>query len=285
MHFLLVNEGWGDVKNCIIDYNILPKGEKALFEDIYPYSANIGNFEKTYNVDLSDTLKTLGVNVEILETEEQMWLTFYNCRLKMIADIEKYPEYLGSKNANKFALEREKRTMEHLQKKIDIENAKRRRVDALGIFKAMDAMVFGEIKYQHNDVYGKNKRDTIKFYTLVSLVEPGAGAPVLPSYNYGLMLKTDEENYKLDLPVSQALHPLDIDRFVINLGMPKSSLHKFKLKLFYNDSFFVESKLIHLHGFLPKSQINRLKTDFEELRSSKGWRMYNAKLSDMRKKR
>jgi len=65
-HFKLLNEGWGDIQNCLIKFNIVSQSELVTFEKPYRHQADVGNFTEEYNVDISDALSMLGVDAHIL---------------------------------------------------------------------------------------------------------------------------------------------------------------------------------------------------------------------------
>lgn len=59
--------------------------------------------------------------------------------------------------------------------------------------------------------------------------------------------------------VSQYLKSGDVDRFNIRVGVAKSSLHTFRLRLVYNDNQSVLSSPITLKIFVPKSEADSIR--------------------------
>jgi len=112
----------------------------------------------------------------------------------------------------------------------------------------------GKIEYQYEDTDGKIITDYVKFKEYVEVAggwEYGAYGP--SSFDYKSNLQIDAKNYQITTSVSQYLKPKDVDRFTISLNAEKSSIHKFKIKLYNSDSLVYRSKPIFLHYLLPRS--------------------------------
>jgi hypothetical protein len=218
MKFELINEGWGEIRNCMIKYNIAPLNQSISFDGPYSHELYIGNFMESKIVDLSSALLGMGVDVpELIKCNED-----WNC----------------------------------IRHSIYLEESRLK--DALGPFNECDVLVFGEMIYSgvnnENDIQTKS----LKFSTRVSLIKSGPGAPIPPSYYYQIMLDIDKNNYEISLPISQAIKAGETDRFNIAIGAKKSSLHVFKLKLIYNDNQSLSSPELKLRIIIPRSQADLL---------------------------
>jgi hypothetical protein len=61
---MLINEGWGEVIDCSLEFNIIPPDQNISFGGNYTYQESIGSFQEQYIIDLSDKFRSLGVNLE-----------------------------------------------------------------------------------------------------------------------------------------------------------------------------------------------------------------------------
>lgn len=214
MSLTLVNEGWGEVINCSVKFNIVsPNGAIAKKEQHqigqYKYEVEIGRFVESHNIDLFDAFRNEGVDVEELRKE--------NRRMMIVTpDFEKWSRPLGP-------------------------------------FKKGRAMVVGEITYSGFTVEGKSNRMTVKFSAPVSLLPPGPGALLPPSKEYNTSFSLTESKYEVIVPVSHVLRPGEPDRFNIRIRAEKSSYHFFRSKLVYSNGQSLVSQPIELRIFVPRS--------------------------------
>lgn len=65
MQFPISNIGWGKVYNCRIKFNLTPGKESSNSEE-YQFEQNIGDFDHSYRIDLTEYFKSLGVKTDIV---------------------------------------------------------------------------------------------------------------------------------------------------------------------------------------------------------------------------
>jgi len=95
--------------------------------------------------------------------------------------------------------------------------------------------VYGEFVFDGISYDNTIKSYTVKFETIVYLYEWNLPAmPLPPSYFYNVKFETDCDNYSITISVSQALKPKEHDRFVVTIGIDKSSYHEFDIELVTN---------------------------------------------------
>lgn len=246
LHFWLINDGWGEVQDAVARFNLVPKGYPISFEESYQHEVRIGDFCDSVNVDISRAIKELGVDVDFINGFNNRGEEYHSIHAKMGRFFSQIKEFMDNKEDEEY------KTL----------------MSALGIFKNSDitkrptfaAIAVGEICFTGKTANGDFKRDTIKFSSEVPLLVPGGyGAPGGPTYQYMVKLDVDRDNYKVRVQgcgssVSQYLKSGDIDRFNIRVGALKSSLHKFRIRLVYNDNQSLLSPALSLNMFVPKSE-------------------------------
>lgn len=251
LHFWLRNDGWGEVQDTIVKFNLVPKGYPISFEEPYLHELQIDDFLDSVNVDISSALREIGVDVDFIIGFNKYEEKYRSLHTKMGRYFFNIEEFMKNKEDEDY----------------------KQLMSALGIFKDSDirkrrtfaAMVVGEIYFTGKTVNGNFKRDTIKFSSEVTLLVPGGyGGAASPSYQYMVQLDIDRDNYKARVQgsgssVSQYLRSGDIDRFNIRVGAPKSSLHKFRIRLIYNDNQSFLSAPISLNMFVPKSEAKSIR--------------------------
>jgi hypothetical protein len=120
---------------------------------------------------------------------------------------------------------------------------------ALGPLKNPAAKAVGRIVFQDPV---SNKQQNVKFSAIVHIGQELPGAPAPIAARYSVEIQSEGANYVRSVEISQALKPHDFDRFTIGIAAPKSSSHRFRVRLVYNSSKFVESPPILLDLFNPR---------------------------------
>jgi hypothetical protein len=235
----IANIGWGDVYNCQVNFNIIKPTETPNFGANYNYKIDVGQFSTYYKLDLKNAFSQEGVDVNTLRMRPiDYWLNDEGIY------IYRFYDYNG--NVISFT-----KSENH-----------QRVYDALGPFRESDkveytrgkAIVYGEISFSGMQSKGKVQNETIRFVTDISLYqwgEQGAGIPV--DSEYQIEFDADRKNYEKSVPISQALKPGEVDRFTVAIKASKSSIHRFKIQLKYNDGNVYESKPILLKIFVPRN--------------------------------
>lgn len=266
LHFLLVNDGWGEVKNALVRFNLVPWGHPISFLEAYQHEIYIGDFLDCYNVDISQALSKIGVEIKAFSKKElDGWsdgdciyekghfpgMPFIRDNISADGDIDNYSETWIKDQAKEFLI----------------------MLEALGSFREgknterniYSAIAYGEISFTGTTHEGKSKPSVVKFSAEVPLLIFGQyGDNYSSSFQYSVKLDVDRENYKVVVQghgssVSQFLKTGEIDRFNIRVGASKSSLHDFRLKLIYNNGQSLLSPPISLKIFVPKSEANSIR--------------------------
>ncbi len=132
------------------------------------------------------------------------------------------------------------------------------------------AACFGEIHYRWLDADGKRAEGSLRFQTEVPLVaapatNPASGRrssaatrttatnspPATPAA--AAALRESGDNYEVRSELSQYLKAGEPDRFQIALSAPRTSSHRFRLKLIYGENGVIRSDPIQLDYFRPRA--------------------------------
>jgi len=76
LHFLLQNEGWGEARNLVARFHLIPLGREELKPGAgapYPYEVIVGDLSDQHNVDISDTFRRAGVDFAGLKALGTPW--------------------------------------------------------------------------------------------------------------------------------------------------------------------------------------------------------------------
>ena len=102
---------------------------------------------------------------------------------------------------------------------------------------------------------GINQSQGYDFVLSVMVTPPdGLGAAGFqPTGAYDFKLRTEGENYTINVPISQPVSPAGFDRFVLWLGADKSSNHDLTIKLRFNEDGEIASKPVRVKYLRPRS--------------------------------
>lgn len=227
LHFTISNEGWGVAKEARVDFHLIPltNNTHPNYLSPYPYSVSLGDIDEESDVDLTNSFVQAGVNLEVTGT------SFRDGHRKVI---------VVDANGHKTTLSEQ----EFLSKQ----------QSSLGKFPNGGAIVSGEILYQSQLSAENNHHHSVKFSTTVWIFSK---FPIFiltqPSFEYGTRLEVEGTNYTRRVNISHEIKPGATDRFVIKVGVDKSSIHKLSLQLVSNGSQIINAGEIELGIFVPRS--------------------------------
>jgi len=232
----IYKECWMNFTRCYIKYNLIPIDIKTFDFNYLPFQVNVPEINKDERVvvEVRNEMKSLGFNEELYER---------NCpfNFKRRYSIDNTIASMGRLTPMKILKEDDFPDIHQF------------------VHYYTYAKIIGKIFIEYVDHSRTTKNRQVKFVTEFGLPVGGEGGPCeTSSFQYETMLKTTGANYSIEKNISQYIKPKEIDRFTILVGAEMSSVHKFKLKLFYNNNQYLESPPINLYIFFPRSSKEQL---------------------------
>jgi hypothetical protein len=235
-YIILVNEGWTEISDLTLHFNITP----GLVTDVvsipppYKHSIDAGPLADRLEIDVGDAFAA----EDGLDLNDLLLLT--NGDFTEDGQFE-LPEVNGK---------RERLTEEGL---------KHREERALGPFKDWVGTLAGEVSY--SSAAAPRERRSVKFQTFVYLTNANRlGIPRPASFEYQVALKADGRSYNKVVSISQELKAGETDRFTLKIAVPQSSFHRFSLKVRDASGQELQSVPIALECFVPRSVRTSLHT-------------------------
>lgn len=225
LHTRLINEGWNKIQDCTMDFNIIPVNGSdwgipwGMMEKL--------SFQKPYRHSISIGTFEHETNVDISSA---------------FAEDGVGPDLI-EKAIRKDELVSYKPT-----------------AGELGKFSSGSSLVYGELTFKSLATNETLEQYSVKFVTIVHLINKFLSGAALPSsFQYKIRFNVGQKNYEVPLAVAHSLKSGESDRFNVRVVAPKSSFHKFKVKLSYNNDGSIISKPIEMRILVPRSVSKRLK--------------------------
>jgi hypothetical protein len=115
--------------------------------------------------------------------------------------------------------------------------------------------VFGEIGYRGME----GARRKVRFHTQVAeRAHEMLRCLLSVGYRYHALLHDELACYSVRVPISQVIKPGEADRFVIQVAAPRASIHRFRLRLIYNNTEEWLSAPIELTVWTPNVEAHLL---------------------------
>jgi len=83
----------------------------------------------------------------------------------------------------------------------------------------------------------------------------GVGRPLPPSAAYAVKLEVEGKNYTRTVELSHSLQPEEADRFLVHVGVARSSRHRFRVHLALSSGERVSSEFVEVEAFMPRSMV------------------------------
>jgi len=270
-YFTIVNDGWGSVDWMKLEFNLSTDRPEQIAETS-DYAKEFGGFTDKVRVDLYDELLNAGVSralvslskryneLDLLSKEQDNEDRGYEVE-KVQGNIARQIWTLPIENFGPF-----RNQGQHYA------DYKEDRVGATaGAGGAgMYAVASGKISYQWTDAARTAHLRKIPFWTEVLVSPPdGLGIPGPIVGEYDAMLKSVGDNYHVILPISNPVKSGDVTRFLIRIGMPRSSNHELQVRFETVDGGHVDSLPISIEGLLTKSAVKTLRSQEEDKNGNK----------------
>jgi len=225
---LLVNEGWCDLVDIAISFNLLPGAISAPdFQPPYRHSINVPVLTDRAEVEVTSAFEAEGVNIEqlILLTNGD-WET---------RDVFVIPTAGG------------------LEEKITAAEMQDREKQFLGKFKDYVGTLVGEIRFRAAEA--NSQRHSVKLHSYVYLANQNRlGLPKPSSATYGTVFDVDKSSYQKRVQISHELRPGEADRFTVKIAAGQSSSHRFRAIIRDITGRELKSLPIEMNCFVPRSR-------------------------------
>jgi TIR domain-containing protein len=234
LHFRLSNEGWGPAVGLKARFHLAPasaegKG-KPRYDEPYPYELALGDLEEVANVDVSTSLTQAGVDLAGLE------------------GLGTLSHRIGDQTTLVNA--------QGVERTFTAAQLAEARKAFFGPFQNGAALLSGQFEYNTQTVDGESEARSVKFWTVVWIYnENRKGVPRPPGYEYATKFRVEGKDYERQVSISQELKAGETDRFLVKIGIDKSSRHRFRARLLFNNGREILSPSVELHGFAPRSGI------------------------------
>ncbi|GII53730.1 hypothetical protein Pth03_21190 [Planotetraspora thailandica] len=223
MSFVIDNFGWGAPMNGSLVFDIVPDE----MDEIEP------RFRVALtgpDVDVSDHFRQAGVDVERLSH-----LLHWGSRSGEWYGLPKHGPYgRRPKDVRPRLSKGEKRFFED-QKVLHEDELNELLREAVGPFRSGYGHLKGILEYDRFELDGSLRRMRNPIHVPIRVGGFGPGAPVLPTHSYAVELLPEGDEYSVSVPISQGVKAAEFDRFLIQVGCPKSSVHRLSVTLHHGN--------------------------------------------------
>jgi hypothetical protein len=231
-NLLIVNEGWCDLVDINISFNLLA-GEISApeFQPPYRHSINVPLLTNRVKVEVSSAFEAEGVNIEqlILLTNGD-WET---------RDVFVVP------------------TADGPEEKISAAEMQDREKRSLGRFQDYVGTLVGEISFGVAEA--NSQRHSVKFHSYVYLANKNRlGLPKPSSAAYGTVFDINKVSYQKRVQISHELQPGETDRFTVKIAVAQSSSHRLSATIRDITGRELKSLPIEMNCFIPRSRASAI---------------------------
>ena len=232
------NEAWSDWEDIIFDYVILRKGES--FEGSYDRRLTIPYFKDRMIVDFYNDLTDMGYHPvsESVAEDQYTDISWMPQKYKISGNGCDYSHlnmpYINGNDAS-FDV-RKASELFHPFEFSAIQNEDGFVFQAFGF-----ARFYGRLSFTGSDF-------TKEIKGCIYLSPPGTGGAEMElDEEYDVLLKYDEDNYVINKPYIASIAPGEAERLMLTFKCPRSSKHKFHLKIENENGLDIRSKDIDLY--------------------------------------
>jgi len=227
-NFVLVNEGYCDLVDMTISFNLIP-GEISQHLDFsapYKHSIDLPVLADQVAINVTSAFQSEGVDIdELILLENWQWES---------KDIYIVPTADGS------------------EERLTIAEMNKREKQFLGRFQGHVGTLIGEISF--TTPQDRGLRQNVKFHAVVYLAnENRRGIPRPPSWTYETVLTVQKSAYQRRVQLSQELQPGEADRFLIKIAVTESSSYRFYATIRDIAGREFRSLPLELNCFVPRS--------------------------------
>jgi hypothetical protein len=250
--FDFCNEGWDVIDRVQFDFALVPNEPKGPLPETLPFHRTFQRVKESVRISLSDELTKAGVAAELTAAGK----TYLAAEAQVEALIEKAGDSTKLDESPEFqSAEKTLENADDAMTKIDPKLA--------GPFEKT-CWLHGRMTLTWKD--GTEVRtQAVTFRTDILIFPPdGLGAVGPVSGRYEAMLRDSGVNYELPLDISRDVKAGGIDRFIVTLGIPRTSKHELTLQLKTDTGETLTSMPISIQGLLPRTTASELEAPKSE---------------------
>jgi hypothetical protein len=236
-NLLIVNEGWCDLVDMTISFNLLPGAISVPdFRPPYRHSINVPLLTDRSEVNVISAFDAEGVRIDdLIQLYQATWET----------DVFVVPTADGS------------------NEKITEAEWQDREKRFLGRFRDHVGTLVGEISFGVAEANGQHQ--SVKFYAYVFLANQNRyGLSKPPSAAYGAVFDIDKVSYQKRVQISHELQPGQTDRFTVKIAVAQSSSHRFRAMIRDITGRELKSLPIEMNCFVPRSRGSAIEARLQE---------------------
>lgn len=234
--FWLINEGATTLRDVTIRYELIPGNQPLpiVFPEKYPFQYDVGILENRTEIPVEFAFEQLGLDVETLS---------------------RLMDPVGS-DSNNVTVKGED-GVNTAMTWVDYQESIKR---TLGPFNEEVGTVIGQISFIEETT---DQSFIVHFRAVVYIFNKNRrGLHKPPSSTYNVEFETKGKNYQRQLGnFSHEIKPGETDRFLIKLGIKKTSSHRFRVKFRNVDGHSINSPWISLQSFVPRSREGKAKSE------------------------
>jgi len=238
MKLTIKNEGWGKISNGVLRCNLLPTSAGGYMPDPpidhievgteFAHTFDIGDFAESAELDLRDTLGTLGVDIDAIEKAPKR-----SQQLFVLHAIQ-----TGGNTS----------VAQHMGRFPDMETD-----EAWSSFQDGYVVVAGRLQFDSVNAEGVDTHFTLPIRARVFMFSMRYDQPMPPSYQYSAELEHTGTDYEVPVKLSQVLKAGEADRFTIRLSCTQSAFHEMRIRWNFVGGLSCRSYRIRLQHFVPRT--------------------------------
>ena len=225
----LMNEGWCDLVDLTISFNLFPSENAAPMDLDQPHqhSIDLSLFADHAEIDVTPAFAKEGVDVtQLILLSNANW---ESGETAVVPTVDGGEERVASAD------------MEERWKK------------SLGRFQGGVGILIGEIGFA--TAAAKDQRHIVRFRAPVFLENKNRrGLPKSPTWTYDTVFETQKIGYQKRVQISHELRPGEADRFTVKVAVAQSSFHRFRATIRDITGETFESLPVEMTCFVPRSR-------------------------------
>lgn len=235
------NEGWDVIDSVQFDFTLVPDMPKGPPPAELPFHRTFQRVKEQVRVSLTDELTKAGVAPELTSAgkaylQAEAVVDGLLKKADSSTNLDENPEFQKAEKA----IEEIGGAMMKLSPRL------------AGKFEKT-CWAHGRMTLTWKDG-GEARTQTLAFQTDILIFPPdglGAAGPVMGKYE--TMLRESGENYELPVNISRIVKAGGVDRFVLTLGLPRTTRHELTLVLKTTEGETLTSGPVSIEGLLPRS--------------------------------